>query len=247
MRVRTAAAVALFVPGLIVYPPAAYAACTQWDLARAHRFFWFDQSDGFYVMVDFLQHKNELHGTAEFYAKGHGDKRTRGNVDGDVLGNELNFTLRWSNGSAGVYTGHVSDDGSLSGDTHDAVHRESRATWTSYDGRATCVAEATPPPLPKPDAIEAQRPAPAKPSSGVLVPIPSTGPSPFGDSKPGSGANSTANAPRDAGRRDRGAPIESCFGFHSVPAGNVERGRWEVPSDRPLELKFTSATAAGQP
>jgi hypothetical protein len=222
MRVGIAAAVALFVPELIVYPPAAYAACTQWDLARAHRF-WFDQSNGFYVMVDFLQHENELHGTAEFYAKGHGDNRTRGNVDGDVLGNELNFTLRWSNGSAGVYAGHVSDDGSLSGDTHDGVHRESRATWRSYDGRATCVAEATPPPLPKPDAIEAQRPAPAKPSSGVLVPIPSTGPSPFGDSKPGSGANSTANAPVTQGGGIGARPSSHVSDFIRCPRGMMRR------------------------
>ena len=77
---------------------------------------------------------------------------------------------------------------------------------------------------PKPDAIEAQRPGPAKPSSGVLVPIPSTGPSPFGDDKPGSDANSTANAPVSQGGGIGARPSSHVSDFIRCPRGMLRGG-----------------------
>jgi hypothetical protein len=41
----------------------------------------------------------------------------------------VRFTITWRNGSSGIYTGTVDQDGFLSGQTHDRWHPESKADW----------------------------------------------------------------------------------------------------------------------
>ncbi len=103
-----------------------------------------DQSNGFWVWITFQQHDNQLSGTISSRGKRdvYAETYTTGEIDGTVQGPDLNFTAHWSGGSAGVYSGRVNDDGTISGNTRDRANRGSRATWRSSEGQATCLATA---------------------------------------------------------------------------------------------------------
>jgi hypothetical protein len=53
-------------------------------------------------------------------------------------GDQIDFTIRCG-GSVGVYSGFIDDQGFMSGNTHDANHRESRAHWKSLGDPVVCV------------------------------------------------------------------------------------------------------------
>jgi hypothetical protein len=51
---------------------------------------------------------------------------------------QVEFTLTWSNGSAGVYTGTIDSNGFVSGTTYDRWHPWSTAQW-HFDDVVDCV------------------------------------------------------------------------------------------------------------
>ncbi|MDH6128260.1 hypothetical protein [Kitasatospora sp. GP82] len=82
------------------------------------------QSNGFAVTLDVTQDgSGRLYGTAS--AGG-----TVGTIEeGSVDGASIFFTIGWSNGSKGRYTGSLGPDRRLSGTTFDLNNPSSQATW----------------------------------------------------------------------------------------------------------------------
>ena len=52
-----------------------------------------------------------------------------GVLRGELRGREVEFTIRWSNGHRGFYTGRISGSGTLSGQNTDATNMRSQTTW----------------------------------------------------------------------------------------------------------------------
>ncbi len=51
--------------------------------------------------------------------------------------NNVSFTIAWDNGSGGIYTGSVDENGFVSGKTHDRWHPASTADW-HFESVASC-------------------------------------------------------------------------------------------------------------
>lgn len=51
--------------------------------------------------------------------------------DGHLVGDRMELTITWDDGSKGVYSGNFLTDGLLQGVTHDANNLASQATWVS--------------------------------------------------------------------------------------------------------------------
>jgi len=136
----------------LLLPSDAQAKCTRWDLSQVPGGFdeWgASQSNGFTLGFVFQQNGTNLQGAAEYWANGHGNDRTGGTIQGRIEGSAFQFTVRWSNGAVGDYSGQINEDGTLQGATFDANGRA--ATWTvDTSQKATCLAEASPPGQPTP-------------------------------------------------------------------------------------------------
>jgi len=60
-----------------------------------------------------------------------------GKVEGNVDGNNLEFTIQWTHGPVGEYKGSVDESGRISGSTRDLNHPENVANWNG-NRAATC-------------------------------------------------------------------------------------------------------------
>jgi hypothetical protein len=72
--------------------------------------------------------------------------RVTGAVSGRVVGNAIDFTVRWDTGKVGVYAGTISPLGRLQGSAYPQDDPSDRADWNS-NSRATCAAASQPKPL----------------------------------------------------------------------------------------------------
>ena len=111
-------------------PAAAQAGCTQWSIGKGT----IAQSNGFAIKLPSQQKNNTLSGDVTAIGR---SSRMFGNLQGKVTGDSFRFTISWRNGSAGVYTGTIDEDGFAEGTTVDRFNRTSRASFTLY-GRAIC-------------------------------------------------------------------------------------------------------------
>jgi hypothetical protein len=136
----------------------AQAECLQWDMSGRWEII---QGNGYNATFDLTQPGNELHGSGQY-----SEARSR-SIDGSVGEYGFNFTVQWSNGSIGYYTGRFSSDGGIeSAHTYDKAHPGHRVYWDAPGRKAKCVksAEATPaPPVPLPPPPKAPPPPPAPP------------------------------------------------------------------------------------
>jgi hypothetical protein len=102
------------------------------------------------VVLDFLQapappvypKEAKIQGRG-YYEPKSGGAKVYGNIDGRTTGTWVEFTASWDNGSVGVYTGRVRDegdhmDGNASGITRDRDRPQSTADWSSV-GRLYCL------------------------------------------------------------------------------------------------------------
>jgi hypothetical protein len=146
----------------------AYADCTQWDVSGEWRL---DQNNGYWIDMTLEQVGSQLKGDGQYVTKeksgGGGFPEVsfggKGELEGNVDGNSISIIAHWKEGGIGEYTGTVSPQGWLEGDTKDRMHPEYGTWhWTSVDKKATCLDVATTPAPPPP--------APASPldQAGVL-------------------------------------------------------------------------------
>ena len=110
---------------LLMPSEAAEAACKAWDISNQD---WgAKQSNGYILGLTFTQKGTALAGSGYHYPFGQSSARTQVNLTGSINGSEFNFTMKWRNGSKGIYTGFIAGDGTISGNTRDAKNRNSRA------------------------------------------------------------------------------------------------------------------------
>jgi hypothetical protein len=118
----------------------------QWSIPAKTKV---SQSGGFLMRIEFIKGNWWAAGSTrrnisafEKYVLGkndHGDfLDSVGPIFPRVKDGTLSFTINWNNGSSGVYTGTIGNDGRVSGVTVDRYNRRSRAYW-KMDGRAKCV------------------------------------------------------------------------------------------------------------
>jgi hypothetical protein len=152
-------------------PSIGHAACKEWKLDQ----FELIQTNGFFVRVyPAEQSGGQFGGGARYYfrdSEGVYDS-VPGQVEGNISGEDISFTIHWNNGPVGEYTGHVSPQGFLDGETRDRLNPESKARWSmrpfadsgTMEPAAKCLDVATAPSPPAPP------PAPASPldEAGVL-------------------------------------------------------------------------------
>ena len=153
----------LSIGALIALVPnaSARADCANWDVSGR----WvLDQNNGYWVTLDIDQTGNQLTGGVKFVTKkGIGYKGLfysippaflvgEGQIEGNVNGNAITIIAHWKGGgTVGEYTGSISPQGWLEGDTRDRMHPESTARWSSLDRNADCMDVAAPAP-PQPQA-----------------------------------------------------------------------------------------------
>jgi hypothetical protein len=113
--------------------PATAQACSQWDISRAV----IRQSNGYFVIFEFDQAGTLLRGPAQAKDR-RGNPVLRGDVEGNLTGAAIHFTVTWNSFSAGVYDGKVDADGLVFGTSYDKWTPTSTATW-NMSRRATCV------------------------------------------------------------------------------------------------------------
>ncbi|UVC10323.1 hypothetical protein IHQ71_06885 [Rhizobium sp. TH2] len=103
--------------------PGIASACENWDLGRS---FTLSQGNGAVVTVKNIQREGRKLSASAKFSGGRGD------LDGSISANgRFKFTIDWDNGSSGVYTAHVEDDGEVvDGRTYDRTNTASWSTWT---------------------------------------------------------------------------------------------------------------------
>jgi hypothetical protein len=112
--------------------------CTQWDLT-GH--FTLVQTNVSSPSFRLAQTPVGLQGTA-FYAYTEDDDciivfcgddyfEVHGSVDGTVVGDEVELVAYWNNGTTGVYSGKVGQQGRMEGNTYDRQHPQVIARWYS--------------------------------------------------------------------------------------------------------------------
>ncbi len=116
----------------------ATAQCARWNLANRHTLI---QSNGYVVNISMQQTGTQLSGGGHYMIPGPQGGTTglvSGSlIDGHISGSFFRFRMNWRNNSTGVYTGSVTPDGQLRGDTYDSRYTKSQATFYS-EGRASC-------------------------------------------------------------------------------------------------------------
>jgi hypothetical protein len=170
--------------GAAFSPSIGHADCKEWELHE----FELIQTNGLFARVyPAKQSPGQFGGGATSYYR---DSEgvyvpVPGRVEGSISGDDVLFSIHWNTGPVGEYTGHISGDGLLDGETRDRLNPESTARWSqrpygdepTIKPAAKCVDVATPL-LPRPGATPAPPPpAPASPleQSGVLKNRPGAG------------------------------------------------------------------------
>jgi hypothetical protein len=113
------ATVMVFAGGSAGMAERADAACAEWEKPS---YFWrFRQSNGWRGLFE-LTNRRAVAFT--------GRARTEGRVTLDSFtATVVKFLITWTNGSAGIYTGSIDDNGFVSGTTVDRWNRGSRTSW----------------------------------------------------------------------------------------------------------------------
>ena len=122
------ATAALGSAGAAAAQPAAAAGpgeCSVWSIGRGVLV----QSNGYRVALP-SQKGTTLSGRAATNGMG-------GSIQGKVTGDSFRFSVLWDNGSAGVYSGQIDEDGFVDGTTVDRFNRTSRASFRMTT-RAIC-------------------------------------------------------------------------------------------------------------
>jgi hypothetical protein len=130
-------------------PSAALAVCEsgEWDMSGNWTFtqtngyvpsFQIEQKRGVlvgrgqYMNTQFYEEDDGLFDGAEFHVT------YRSNLDGVIKGNTFEFTIRWSDTSAGVYTGVIDGNGFVGGSVYDQMSPANKAGWNA-DHPARCI------------------------------------------------------------------------------------------------------------
>ncbi|MGB3021739.1 MAG: hypothetical protein WBB50_06430 [Methyloceanibacter sp.] len=143
-------------------PPAAHAACVQWDLSGAWDFY---QTNNYRIWFRLQQSpEGKITGLGEYAGKPNGET---GQVAGEMKGDQFWFITEWGR-ARGKYEGRVGPNGELQGSTADLNHPEVTAKWHEMFGkRARCMTVAAPPPAtqasPKPIKRLGKKKLPADP------------------------------------------------------------------------------------
>jgi hypothetical protein len=124
-------------------PATAQAPCAQWDLSG----WWLAIQTNAKVGFNMQQTGTELRGGAQ--ASVTGFQSLQGSLDGVVHGDRISFTVYWSSGSVGVYSGKIDSTGTIEGTTRDN-RSGAQASWYST-ARMNCLAREAPPPAKKVD------------------------------------------------------------------------------------------------
>lgn len=137
----------------VAAPAHADGECLEWNVTGP----WtISQSNGTTVRMNLEQNATHLQGVGEYSYYNNDEEKVQtvgGPVDGYLEhGSLVRVTAYWSNSSAGVYTGQVGADGSMSGFTVDKNDPGNKATFRA-SGIARCVSRAAVAP-----------PSPAKPT-----------------------------------------------------------------------------------
>jgi hypothetical protein len=108
---------------------AAAPACKQWKIPK---YFYMDHTNGWHVETGPRRANN----TYKAYGMAPGNdeytlfgtmKLSRFDISGHNA--QVRFTITWNNGSGGVYTGTIDDDGFLTGNSVDKFNPRSKAGW----------------------------------------------------------------------------------------------------------------------
>jgi hypothetical protein len=110
--------------GVVAFPEIAAAACKSWDLGSSYVI---RQQNGYVVTLSRLTRDG-----SKFEASAKSPGVGRGDASGSLATNgRFKFNIDWDNGSVGIYTALVEDDGSVvDGRTYDKAHPASWSTWT---------------------------------------------------------------------------------------------------------------------
>lgn len=124
----------------VLKPPAAHAACVQWDLSGAWDFY---QTNNYRIWFSLQQSpEGKITGLGEYAGKPDGEI---GQVGGEMKGDQFWFITEWGR-ARGKYEGRVGPNGELQGTTADLNHPEATAKWHEMFGkRARCITVAAPP------------------------------------------------------------------------------------------------------
>jgi hypothetical protein len=118
---------ALAAPAVLAFAAAAAApaqACNNWNIGKSLRI---EQQNGFAVDITRISRDGKSFEAAAKYSGGRGD--ASGSIDPR---GRFNMNVTWDNGSVGVYTAHVEEDGEITdGRTFDRSHPANWSTWSS--------------------------------------------------------------------------------------------------------------------
>src|SRR6266480_3745578 len=141
--------VALAFFGFFLPSPSHAEGCSQWDLTGQWRLDQNPGGEGYFVTLDITQTGKLLSGAGQYY-----NKRVEGeevkfgdsskNIEGDISGDTFRITVHWNFGPVGIYTGNISPQGYVEGDTYDTSNPDAKSHWTTLK-QATCLkAEGSP-------------------------------------------------------------------------------------------------------
>lgn len=156
--------------------------CAQWRMPSD----WTIYQDNGYRLF-FAVEGDQNHGFRG-RVEGHRGSGLRGLFEGHANPEKLVLEIHWFNGAVGGYEGAISHQGRVEGFTYDKNVKGSTANFRAERllrcAEWVATAPASPPqkeekgPVAKPDATKGQQESSS--SGSVLVPEPSSGPSPFG-------------------------------------------------------------------
>jgi hypothetical protein len=161
--------------------PAGASDCAQWGLPGS-----FDvvQNNGFSPHFSLTQTATALRGSATYQA---GGRSVHGSVEGSIDEDEVELTVKWGDGTKGLYRGTISPtysygalkSGSMKGYTVDVTHRGPKVGWQARDSAQATIftqeilacltlakdvpAAPPPPPAAPPPAAPPATPAPPAP------------------------------------------------------------------------------------
>jgi len=108
--------------------------CYQWDIGQAR----FNQSNGWVVQFDFRHGAFRTFGGQARTWDNRGNFAGFGTVQGTMIDDDLNFSIRWNSGATGIYYSRLNRFGQAFGTTWDMYRPSSQATWWMVDS-ARCL------------------------------------------------------------------------------------------------------------
>lgn len=120
-----------FIALLCLSAPGIAAACSTWDVTGTRQI---EQGNGITVYANFHQNGSSVTGTAAWteIRRQNGEKvgvGHDGGVQGSVNGGNFEVVITWNNGSTGVYSGQIAQDGRVSGVNYDRRTPGTRVAW----------------------------------------------------------------------------------------------------------------------